>query len=147
MKLLVVDGNSIANRAFYGIRLLSTKNGEFTNALFGFLNILQRLRDLCEPDGIAVAFDVHARTFRHKMYDVYKAGRKGMPDELRSQMPVLKELLTLMGCTVCTTSLRSDFFPLRGIPVRFWALRVSRASSAHFWAILRSSSSRLILLT
>ena len=100
MKLLVVDGNSIANRAFYGIRLLSTKNGEFTNALFGFLNILQRLRDLCEPDGIAVAFDVHAPTFRHKMYDEYKAGRKGMPDELRSQMPVLKELLTLMGCTV-----------------------------------------------
>lgn len=100
MKLLVVDGNSIANRAFYGIRLLSTKNGEFTNALFGFLNILQRLRDLCEPDGIAVAFDVHAPTFRHKMYDEYKAGRKGMPDELRSQMPVLKELLTLMGCSV-----------------------------------------------
>ncbi len=100
MKLLVVDGNSIANRAFYGIRLLSTKNGEFTNALFGFLNILQRLRDLCEPDGIAVAFDVHAPTFRHKMYDEYKAGRKGMPDELRSQMPVLKELLRLMGCVV-----------------------------------------------
>ncbi len=100
MKLLVVDGNSIANRAFYGVRLLSTKNGEFTNALFGFLNILQKLRDMSEPDGIAVAFDLHAPTFRHKLYDEYKAGRKGMPDELRSQMPVLKQLLTLMGCTV-----------------------------------------------
>lgn len=97
MKLLVLDGNSIVNRAFYGIKLLTTKNGEYTNAIYGFLNILLKLRDMCSPDCIAVAFDVHAPTFRHKMYEAYKAGRHGMPDELRSQMPLLKELLKSLG--------------------------------------------------
>ncbi|MBQ7294874.1 MAG: DNA polymerase I [Clostridia bacterium] len=100
MKLLVIDGNSIANRAFYGIKMLTTKDGQFTNAIYGFLNILIRLKAECEPDGIAVAFDLKAPTFRHKMYDAYKAGRKGMPDELRSQMPILKELLGYLGCTI-----------------------------------------------
>lgn len=97
MKLLVLDGNSIVNRAFYGIKLLTTKNGEYTNAIYGFLNILLKLEDICSPDAVAVAFDVHAPTFRHKMYDEYKAGRKGMPDELRAQMPVLKEILKNLG--------------------------------------------------
>jgi len=97
MKLLVLDGNSIVNRAFYGIKLLTTKSGEYTNAIYGFLNILLKLEDICTPDAVAVAFDVHAPTFRHKMYDEYKAGRKGMPDELRSQMPVLKEILNSLG--------------------------------------------------
>lgn len=100
MKLLVIDGNSIANRAFYGIKMLTTKDGQFTNAIYGFLNILIRLKAECEPDAVAVAFDLGAPTFRHKMYDAYKAGRKGMPDELRSQMPILKELLSYLGCTV-----------------------------------------------
>lgn len=100
MKLLVIDGNSIANRAFYGIKMLTTKDGQFTNAIYGFLNILIRLKAECEPDAVAVAFDLKAPTFRHKMYDAYKAGRKGMPDELRSQMPILKELLSYLGCTV-----------------------------------------------
>ncbi len=100
MKLLVIDGNSIANRAFYGIKMLTTKDGQFTNAIYGFLNILIKLKAECEPDGIAVAFDLKAPTFRHKMYDAYKAGRKGMPDELRSQMPILKELLGYLGCTI-----------------------------------------------
>lgn len=100
MKLLVIDGNSIANRAFYGIKMLTTKDGQFTNAIYGFLNILIRLKADCEPDGVAVAFDLKAPTFRHKMYDAYKAGRKGMPDELRSQMPILKELLSYLGCIV-----------------------------------------------
>ncbi len=100
MRLLVIDGNSIVNRAFYGIKLLTTKDGQFTNGIYGFMNILIKLRQECEPDRVAVAFDVHAPTFRHKMYDEYKAGRKGMPDELRSQMPVLKELLTLLGYTI-----------------------------------------------
>lgn len=99
MKLLVIDGNSIVNRAFYGIKLLTTKDGEYTNAIYGFLNILLKLQDICNPDAVAVAFDVHAPTFRHKMYDQYKAGRHGMPDELRSQMPVLKELLNTLGYT------------------------------------------------
>lgn len=97
MKLLVIDGNSIVNRAFYGIKLLSTKSGYYTNAIYGFLNILLRLKDICSPDAVAVAFDVHAPTFRHKMYGEYKAGRHGMPDELRQQMPVLKELLKNLG--------------------------------------------------
>ena len=97
MKLLVLDGNSIVNRAFYGIRLLTTKNGEYTNAIYGFLNILLKLKDICNPDAVAVAFDVHAPTFRHNMYDAYKAGRHGMPDELRAQMPLLKEMLKSLG--------------------------------------------------
>ncbi len=100
MKLLVIDGNSIANRAFYGIKMLTTKDGQFTNAIYGFLNILIRLKAECEPDGVAVAFDLKVPTFRHKMYDAYKAGRKRMPDELRSQMPILKELLSYLGCTI-----------------------------------------------
>jgi len=100
MRLLVIDGNSIVNRAFYGIKLLTTKDGQFTNGIYGFMNILIKLRQECDPDRVAVAFDVHAPTFRHKMYDAYKAGRKGMPDELRSQMPILKELLTLLGYTI-----------------------------------------------
>lgn len=97
MRLLVIDGNSILNRAFYGIKLLTTKDGRFTNGIYGFMNIFHRLLEDCKPDRVAVAFDLKAPTFRHKMYSEYKAGRKGMPDELREQMPVLKELLTLMG--------------------------------------------------
>ncbi|MDE6658890.1 MAG: DNA polymerase I, partial [Eubacterium sp.] len=97
MKLLVIDGNSIVNRAFYGIKLLATKSGYYTNAIYGFLNIMLKNQDLCNPDAVAVAFDVHAPTFRHKMYDAYKAGRHGMPDELRQQMPVLKNLLHYLG--------------------------------------------------
>ncbi|MBR6531445.1 MAG: DNA polymerase I [Clostridia bacterium] len=97
MRLLVIDGNSILNRAFYGIKLLTTKDGRFTNGIYGFMNIFHRLLEDCTPDRVAVAFDLKAPTFRHKMYSEYKAGRKGMPDELREQMPVLKELLTLMG--------------------------------------------------
>ncbi len=97
MKLLVLDGNSIVNRAFYGIKLLSTKNGYYTNAIYGFLNILLKLQDMCSPDAVTIAFDVHAPTFRHKVYDAYKAGRHAMPDELRQQMPVLKNILHLLG--------------------------------------------------
>lgn len=97
MKLLVLDGNSIINRAFYGIKLLSTKNGDYTNAVYGFLNMLKRFEDMCSPDAVTVAFDVHAPTFRHKKYDLYKVGRHAMPDELRQQMPVVKNILHLLG--------------------------------------------------
>ena len=97
MKLLVLDGNSILNRAFYGIRLLTTKDGLFTNGIYGFLTIFQKLLAETEPDAVAVAFDMHAPTFRHKAYAGYKANRKGMPPELAQQMPTLKELLTLLG--------------------------------------------------
>ena len=97
MKLLVLDGNSIVNRAFYGVKLLSTKDGLFTNAIYGFMTMLQKLKDESQPDAVAIAFDLKAPTFRHKMYAGYKAQRKGMPPELAQQMPTLKELLTDLG--------------------------------------------------
>ena len=78
MKLLAIDGNSLINRAFYGIKMLTTKNGQYTNALYGFINILHRLEELEKPDGVVVAFDLKAPTFRHLKYDAYKAGRKGI---------------------------------------------------------------------
>ena len=97
MKILVIDGNSILNRAFYGIKLLTTKDGKFTNGIYGFLNIFFSLENEYSPDSVAIAFDLKAPTFRHKMYALYKGNRKGMPDELAEQMPVLKELLGAMG--------------------------------------------------
>lgn len=97
MKLLVLDGNSIVNRAFYGIKTLSTKDGKFTNGIFGFLNILFSLKETYKPEGVAIAFDVHAPTFRHEMYKDYKGNRKGMPEELAQQMPILKDLLRALG--------------------------------------------------
>ncbi len=97
MRLLVLDGNSIANRAFYGIKLLSTKDGQYTNAIFGFMNILQSLLTETMPDAVAIAFDRKEPTFRHLMYNGYKATRHGMPEELAQQMPVLKELLQDLG--------------------------------------------------
>ena len=99
MKLLAIDGNSLINRAFYGIKLLTTKDGRYTNAVYGFINILHRLLELENPDGVAVAFDLKKPTFRHLKYSQYKAGRKGMPEELKSQMPLLKEWLNLAGYT------------------------------------------------
>ena len=100
MKLLALDGNSIINRAYYGIRPLSTKEGIPTNAIYGFMNILNSLIERTKPDVIAAAFDLKAPTFRHKMYAEYKAGRKPMPDDLREQIPLMKELLSDFGCIV-----------------------------------------------
>lgn len=100
MKLLVLDGNSIFNRAFYGIKLLTTKKGFYTNAIYGFLTMLNKLQEEINPDAIAIAFDMKAPTFRHKKYAEYKANRKGMPEELYMQFPVLKELLTYLGYTL-----------------------------------------------
>ncbi len=97
MKLLCVDGNSIINRAFYGIKLLTTKDGLYTNAVYGFINILNRLIETEKPDGVAVAFDLKKPTFRHLKYAEYKAGRKGMPEELALQMPILKDWLQKAG--------------------------------------------------
>lgn len=99
-KLLCIDGNSILNRAFYGIKLLSTKDGAYTNGIYGFINILLKLQDDLAPDAIACAFDVKAPTFRHKQYQGYKAQRKGMPEELAQQLPILKELLSAMGIPI-----------------------------------------------
>ena len=100
MKLLVIDGNSILNRAFYGVRLLTTKDGRFTNGIFGFMNIFLHLLEEYEPDNVAIAFDVKAPTFRHKMYDAYKGTRKPAPTELIEQFAPLKELLGYLGYTV-----------------------------------------------
>ena len=97
MKLLILDGNSILNRAFYGIKVLTTKEGLYTNGIYGFLTMLQRLRDEVDPNAVAVAFDRKEPTFRHKAYDGYKANRRGMPPELAQQLPILKELLTALG--------------------------------------------------
>ncbi|MCL2634469.1 MAG: DNA polymerase I [Oscillospiraceae bacterium] len=99
MKFLLIDGNSLINRSFYAIRLLSNKNGVYTNAVTGFLNALLRLRNTVQPDYIAVAFDMRAPTFRHEMYTGYKSKRKGMPDELAVQLPYIKEILDYMGIT------------------------------------------------
>lgn len=98
-KLLAVDGNSIINRAFYGVRPLSTKEGLPTNALFGTVNILQKNLELVRPDYAAIAFDLKAPTFRHKMYTEYKAGRKPMPDDLAVQLPLAKETAAALGFT------------------------------------------------
>ena len=97
MKLMVIDGNSILNRAFYGIKLLTTKDGLPTNAVYGFLNILLKLTDEEKPDALCVTFDRKAPTFRHLAYEGYKAQRKGMPDELAAQLPVIKDMLDAMN--------------------------------------------------
>ena len=97
MKLMVIDGNSIVNRAYYGIRPLTTRDGLYTHAVFGFLTTLLRLREEESPDAVCVTFDVHAPTFRHTADAAYKATRKPMPEELRQQMPVLKEVLSALN--------------------------------------------------
>ena len=100
MKFLAIDGNSILNRAFYGIKMLSNKKGVFTNAVFGFMNIYLKNVGEFKPDAVAVAFDLRSPTFRHKAVSSYKANRKGMPPELAQQLPLVKELLSLMGVKV-----------------------------------------------
>ncbi|MBR5284565.1 MAG: DNA polymerase I [Clostridia bacterium] len=97
MKLMAIDGNSLINRAFYGVRPLSNKDGVPTNAIYGFLNMYYKLLGDLQPDGVCVCFDLKAKTFRHKMYDGYKAQRKPMPEDLAVQVPLLKECLDLMG--------------------------------------------------
>lgn len=99
-KLVLIDGNSIANRAFYGIPELTNAQGLHTNAIYGFLNIMFKILTEENPDYLAVAFDLHAPTFRHKMYEAYKGTRKPMPTELKEQMPYLKELLSAMNVKI-----------------------------------------------
>src|SRR5699024_3256686 len=93
MKLMILDGNSIVNRAYYGVRMLNAPDGTPTNGVYGFMTILGRLIADEKPDGLCVAFDMRAPTFRHERYDGYKATRKGMPDELAVQMPILRSAL------------------------------------------------------
>lgn len=102
MTILVVDGNSILNRAFYGIRPLTTKSGQHTNAIYGFLAMLEKVKSETNPDRVAIAFDLKSPTFRHEAYEGYKANRKGMPDELAEQLEPVKTLLTMLGYTLVT---------------------------------------------
>ncbi len=101
-KILLIDGHSILNRAFYGLPDLTNSEGQHTGAVYGFLNILFRILEEEKPDYLTVAFDLHAPTFRHKMYEAYKGTRKGMPDELREQVPLMQEMLRAMGVKMVT---------------------------------------------
>ncbi len=116
-KLVLIDGNSIMNRAFYGImgsKMLTTKDGKYTNAVYGFLAILFKLLEDVKPDYMAVTFDLKAPTERHKRYEGYKANRKGMPEELAQQMPMIKEVLKAMNI---------DIVEKKGMKVMmFWVL-------------------------
>lgn len=96
-KIVLIDGHSILNRAFFGLPDLTNSEGLHTNAIYGFLTIMFKILDEEKPDYLTVAFDVHAPTFRHKMYDAYKGTRKPMADELRQQVPVIKEVLCSWG--------------------------------------------------
>ena len=100
MKLLILDGNSIINRAFFGVKPLTTREGLYTHAIFGFLNILERMEKEEHPDGVAVAFDLHGPTFRHQRYEGYKATRHSMPEELAQQMPYTKDILRAMNIPI-----------------------------------------------
>ena len=100
MKLMILDGNSVINRAFFGVKPLTNKEGLFTHAIFGFLNILERMEREEQPDAVCVAFDLHGPTFRHLQYDGYKATRHGMPEELAMQMPVMKDVLRAMNIPI-----------------------------------------------
>ena len=102
MELLVIDGNSIVNRAFYGVRPLTTRDGRPTHAVYGFLTMLGKIEDDTAPDAVAIAFDMRAPTFRHLKYSGYKAKRKGMPEELASQLQPLKDILAALGYTIVT---------------------------------------------
>ena len=102
-KLLLIDGNSIMNRAFYGImgsKMLTTKDGKYTNAVYGFLAIMFKILEDIDPDYMAVSFDLRAKTKRHELYSEYKANRHGMPNELAEQMPLIKEILNAMNIDI-----------------------------------------------
>lgn len=100
MKLMILDGNSVINRAFFGVKPLTTRDGLYTNAIFGFLNILEKVDREESPDALCVAFDLHGPTFRHRKYEGYKANRHGMPEELAQQMPVMKDVLRAMNIPI-----------------------------------------------
>lgn len=100
MKLLILDGNSVINRAYFGVKPLTTREGLYTHAIYGFLNILERMEKEEQPDAVCVAFDLHGPTFRHLKYDGYKATRHGMPEELAQQMPIMKQVLHAMNIPI-----------------------------------------------
>ena len=99
-KIVLIDGHSILNRAFYGLPDLTNSEGLHTNAVYGFLNIMTKILEEEKPQYLTVAFDLHAPTFRHKMFEAYKGTRKPMPEELRQQVPVIKDVLRAMGVKI-----------------------------------------------
>ena len=100
MKLLILDGNSVINRAYFGVKPLTTRDGLYTHAIYGFLNILERMEKEEQPEAVCVAFDLHGPTFRHLKYDGYKATRHAMPEELAQQMPIMKDVLRAMNIPI-----------------------------------------------
>lgn len=140
MLLMVLDGNSIVNRAFYGVRLLSTRDGIYTNAVYGFLTIMQKLIDDTSPDALCVAFDRKAPTFRHLAYEQYKGTRKPMPEELAMQMPILRDVLHAMNI---------PFYELDGWEADDLIGTISRISEAAGWdcAIVTGDKDSLQLIT
>lgn len=100
MKLMILDGNSVINRAYFGVKPLTTREGLYTHAIYGFLNILERMEKEENPDAVCVTFDLHGPTFRHERYEGYKANRHGMPEELAQQMPIMKQVLTAMNIPI-----------------------------------------------
>ncbi len=140
MLLLALDGNSIVNRAFYGVRPLTTRDGLYTNAIYGFLNILQKLLDETKPEALCVTFDKKAPTFRHLAYADYKGTRKPMPEELAMQMPVLREVLTAM---------RIPYYELDGWEADDLLGTISRRCEAAGWdcAIATGDKDSLQLIT
>ena len=100
MKLLILDGNSVINRAYFGVKPLTTRDGLYTHAIYGFLNILERMEKEEQPEAVCVAFDLHGPTFRHLKYDGYKATRHAMPEELVQQMPIMKDVLRAMNIPI-----------------------------------------------
>ncbi len=130
-KLVLVDGNSIMNRAFYGImgsKMLTSKDGKHTNAVYGFLAILFKLLEDIKPEYLVVAFDLKAPTARHKLYEGYKANRKGMPDELAEQMPIIKDILRAMNIDIVEMEGYEADDVLRN-PITLW--RRTRIGSDH----------------
>ena len=108
-KIVLIDGHSILNRAFYGLPMLTNSEGKHTNAVYGFLNIMFKVLEEEQADYVAVAFDLHAPTFRHKMYEAYKGTRKPMPEELREQVPLMKYQGTGICCSWLPEKSRSGF--------------------------------------
>ena len=100
MKLLILDGNSVINRAYFGVKPLTTRDGLYTHAIYGFLNILERMEKEEQPEAVCVAFDLHGPTFRHLKYEGYKATRHAMPEELVQQMPIMKDVLRAMNIPI-----------------------------------------------
>ena len=123
-KILLIDGHSILNRAFYGLPDLTNSEGRHTGAVYGFLNIMFRILEEERPDYLTVAFDLHEPTFRHKIFDAYKGTRKGMPSELVEQVPLMREMLTAMGVkTVSWADTRQMIFLVllpEGARLREW---------------------------